>query len=37
MQLRPKNTVPEPTCDSEAILEVLVVVNHMILFQVGIE
>lgn len=37
MQLRPKNTVPEPTRNAEAVLEVLVMVNHVVLFQVGVE
>lgn len=37
MQLGPENPVPEPTRDTETVLEVLVMVNHVVLFQVGVE
>lgn len=37
MQLSPKNPVPETTRHTEAILEVLVMMDHVILFQVGVK
>lgn len=36
MQFSPKNTIPEPIRDTEAILEVFVVMLHVVLFQVGV-